>query len=206
MGLYKSYGELREHEKEGSVYRIRRREGKSGIAVMAPHGGGIEPGTTEIADALAGREHAFYSFEGLKRRGNQDLHLTSRCFDEPMGVKIAASVHTVVTIHGCKGMEEIIFIGGLHETLKEKIKASLLQASFLTQEHPQFPGKSPQNICNRCRSHRGVQLEISRGLRRILFLELTLKKRKIPTEYFEKLVSALKGALSQFDKNPRIGP
>ncbi len=48
-------------------YLILSRQGTSGIAVMAPHGGGIEPGTSEIANRVAGDEHAYYSFEGLKQ-------------------------------------------------------------------------------------------------------------------------------------------
>ena len=56
---------------------------------MAPHGGGIEPGTTEIAEAVAGHEHTFYSFSGVKARGNSVLHITSSRFDEPEGIAIA---------------------------------------------------------------------------------------------------------------------
>ncbi len=54
-----SYGVI-ENETKGKDYRIHLRHGKSGILVMAPHGGGIEPGTTEIADAVAGAERSFY--------------------------------------------------------------------------------------------------------------------------------------------------
>ena len=35
-----------------------------------PHGGGIEPGTSEVADAIAGEEFSFYAFEGLKSSDN----------------------------------------------------------------------------------------------------------------------------------------
>jgi len=36
---------------------------------MAPHGGGIEPGTIDIADAIARSEYTFYAFQGIKKRG-----------------------------------------------------------------------------------------------------------------------------------------
>lgn len=43
----------------------------------APHGGGIEPGTSEIADAIGGERGSFYTFGGLKSSGTADLHITS---------------------------------------------------------------------------------------------------------------------------------
>jgi phage replication-related protein YjqB (UPF0714/DUF867 family) len=45
------------------------------LAILAPHGGGIEPGTSELAEAVAGEGLSFYAFEGLKRSGNAVLHV-----------------------------------------------------------------------------------------------------------------------------------
>jgi phage replication-related protein YjqB (UPF0714/DUF867 family) len=70
MTPYASYCALQVNETLGVDYRIRVRRGCSGIAVMAIHGGGIEPGTTEIAEAVAGDRHTFYTFSGLKPEGN----------------------------------------------------------------------------------------------------------------------------------------
>jgi phage replication-related protein YjqB (UPF0714/DUF867 family) len=67
---------------------------------VAPHGGGIEPGTSELADAIAGSDLSFYTFEGLKSSGNTDLHITSTRFDEPMCLTLLASSSVVVTLHG----------------------------------------------------------------------------------------------------------
>jgi poly-gamma-glutamate hydrolase-like protein len=60
-------------------------------ALVAPHGGGIEPGTSELADAIAASDLSFYTFEGLKPSGNTDLHITSTRFDEPMCLTLLAS-------------------------------------------------------------------------------------------------------------------
>jgi len=75
MEKYSNFEELKKKEKEGQDYQIQYRQGRTGIAVIAPHGGGIEPGTSEIADRVAGEDHAFYSFEGWKRQG-KDCHNT----------------------------------------------------------------------------------------------------------------------------------
>ena len=83
MTPYRSFRELARREPKEGAYLIEYRRGASGIAVMAIHGGGIEPGTTEIAEAVAGRDHSFYSFTGIKPEGNWRLHISSRLFDEP---------------------------------------------------------------------------------------------------------------------------
>jgi phage replication-related protein YjqB (UPF0714/DUF867 family) len=51
---YKSFSELNEKEKRDLDFCIRLQERIGTTAVIAPHGGGIEPGTSEIAEAVAG--------------------------------------------------------------------------------------------------------------------------------------------------------
>ena len=70
MQTYDSFIELKDNEAEGKDYCIRFRKGKSGILVMAPHAGDIEPATGELADAIAGNEHSFYGLWGLKAEQN----------------------------------------------------------------------------------------------------------------------------------------
>ncbi len=164
---------------------------------MAPHGGGIEPGTTEIADAVAGGDHSFYSFIGLKEQGNAKFHISSITFDEPEGIELAKNSRTILTIHGCKENKTIIYLGGKDIPLKEKIRAALLEADFSVLESARFPGKNPLNICNQSRSCQGVQLEISAGLRRKMFHNLSRFHPKNSTRRLEKLISALRGALSE---------
>src|SRR5215469_14442257 len=58
--------------------------------LAAPHGGGIEPGTSEIMRAVAEQGNwAWYEFAGFLRRGNREsLHLPSSAFDEPTLVSL----------------------------------------------------------------------------------------------------------------------
>ncbi|MBW1721541.1 MAG: poly-gamma-glutamate hydrolase family protein [Deltaproteobacteria bacterium] len=169
MKRYLSYEQLELEEKQGRDYRVRFRWGPTGIAVMAPHGGRIEPGTGEIAEGVAGWEHSFYCFEGLKKEGNLSLHIPSPLFNEPIAIRVAESSHTVVTIHGCKTEEEVIFIGGRDELLASKIGKKLETCGFSVRESHRLPGIHPMNLCNRCRSGKGVQIEISASLRRSMF-------------------------------------
>jgi phage replication-related protein YjqB (UPF0714/DUF867 family) len=201
---YKNYKELKEGEKKDRDYQILFRRGVSGIAVMAPHGGGIEPGTSEIADRIAGDEHSFYSFEGLKQKGSFDLHITSTLFDEPVGISIAMDSTSIVALHGCIEKESVVYIGGRDTILKDKIRLALAEAGFWVQENSIYPGMDPMNICNRSRLERGVQLEISIGLRLLMFKDLSRTKRNITTRLFREFVEAVRSALS--DHHCTAGP
>ena len=99
IDAYKNFAELEQTEKEDEDYTIFYREVDSEIAVIAVHGGGIEPGTIDIADALAGCDYTFYAFKGLKKTGNKTLHISSNTFDEALGVK--ASQNALIAIFLC---------------------------------------------------------------------------------------------------------
>jgi len=197
MDKYANYDDLKQHEKEGEDYVILLRENNSRIAVIATHGGGIEPGTVDIADGVANSEHTFYAFKGIKRKGNAVLHITSNKFDEPRGVKLAENADVVVSIHGYQGEDEVVFIGGKNQGLKEKIRYLLIVAGF----HAEISTKTdlrawhPENICNRCRSGEGVQLEISRGLRNRMFDNLDRRPWRNKTRLFFEFVDTLREAL-----------
>jgi phage replication-related protein YjqB (UPF0714/DUF867 family) len=163
-----SFEELSIHQERGRDYEIAVvRRPQSGIAVIAPHGGGIERGTSEIARAIAADQFNLYLFEGLRSSGNYAaLHLTSHLFDEPECLALIARCPVVVAIHGCRGVEHEVLLGGRHRELKDQLSEALCAAKIAnkTVGHP-FPGAEPRNICNRGFTGRGVQLEITTALR-----------------------------------------
>lgn len=85
---YKSFAELNAVEKNGLSFRVQVKNRKTACVVIAPHGGGIEPGTTELAIAIAGWSFSLYTFDGIRLDGNELLHITSTLFDEPKGVSL----------------------------------------------------------------------------------------------------------------------
>lgn len=204
MTKYRSFKELAVRETEGRDYRIRERCGLSGIAVIAIHGGGIEPGTTEIAEAVAGERHAFYTFSGLKASGNACLHITSRHFNEPRGLRLVQRAGTVLSIHGCGDTEPIVLLGGRFTRLGQRIKQSLEDAGFTVRRSVRFPGLSPHNICNRCGLRMGVQLEISAGLRTRMFENLSRAQRKKPSPLLSRFVLAIQAALDHFEIDKEV--
>jgi len=164
---YRSYSELAEHEVEGTDFTITVfRRPFSAVAVIAPHGGKIESRTSEIARAIAGEDFNLYLFEGIKKRGNSALHITSRRFDEPSCLELLSTCSFVIAIHGCVGGDERVLLGGLDNILKDKVAAELRQAGVNVQnDGHSFQATDPNNICNRGQSNRGVQLEFTRALR-----------------------------------------
>src|SRR5271167_4991936 len=161
---YKNFVDLASHETENSDFRVRSQERHGAAAVIAPHGGGIEPGTSELAEAIASADLSFYAFEGLKRNSNGVLHITSSRFDEPKAVALVTASPRVVALHGeldCR--DEVVFLGGLDKGLGERIQAKLQAVGFVVGIHadPYLQGVEKSNICNRGQSGRGVQLELS---------------------------------------------
>jgi hypothetical protein len=67
--------------------------------LVAPHGGSIEPMTSEIVFAVASvSNRAYYLFEGQLRRNNwKDLHIDSTSFDEPDFEMLVANTELVVS-------------------------------------------------------------------------------------------------------------
>jgi phage replication-related protein YjqB (UPF0714/DUF867 family) len=164
---YKSFKELSKREVEGRDYRIRIDLKNGPVLVMAVHGGKIEPGTAEIAEAIAGHDHSFYSFEGLKADGNSVLHIESHLFDEPRALEAIEKADIVITVHGqINQREAFVMIGGLNGGLCSEIKCQLEASGFQTLPPAKgLEGIDSENICNRGRLKSGVQLEISRKVR-----------------------------------------
>lgn len=189
---YRNFAALRAAERPGVDFRIRERRTPSRVAIIAPHGGNIEFGTSELAIAIAGDDYSFYCFEGLKPADNRSLHITSTAFDEPSGVEIVAASDYVIAIHGWGNMERRVYMGGLDEHLKERI-ASMIEAAGIKTEssgHMHLQAMNPNNICNRGKRHKGAQLEISSTLRR----ELTGASARTTT--CSAFVSAVRGAIA----------
>lgn len=198
MQPYESFKALRENEVEGKDYRIHFREGKTGILVMAPHAGDIEPATGELADAIAGSEHSCYGFWGLKAKHNSVLHIDSTRFDEPLAVDLVRKSETVLTIHGSKESQKIIFVGGRNTGLKQVIQNDLQQLGIPLGESSRLPGLKLENVCNRSRSGQGVQLEISAGLRREFYKGGPGTAPNKSNRDFMRLVKALRAALNKY--------
>lgn len=163
---YASFAQLSHSERAGKNWTIRvvERPGSAGL-ILAPHGGRIENGTSELATLIAGGNYSVFCFEGLKSSGNRDLHITSSQFDHPACAALLAQSATALAIHGCTGRRHI-YVGGLDAPLVSLLTEGLLNAGFpASAEGHSYPGRHPRNICNRTTRACGAQLELTLDLR-----------------------------------------
>ena len=166
---YRSFTALDAEQRRGIDYCIRLQDRGTAIVVIAPHGGGIEPGSSEIAMAIARNDYSFYTFEGLlPGRPHRDLHITSTSFDEPQGLALISAADTAIAIHGRADGDNprTIWAGGRADGLRDAIALSLVASGFHTTNiDGRLAGREAANICNRSTSGAGVQLEVPRTMR-----------------------------------------
>lgn len=194
------FNDLIEKMIEGRDYHRVLEVRSSPVAVIAPHGGGIEPGTSEVAREIAGKDHSLYCFEGLGGVGNHSLHITSTRFDDPACVELVIQSQIVLAVHGCIEHTHVTYVGGTNEKLKEKVSRSLQEKGFnIRLDDGRFAGQSRRNICNRGGPGRSVQLELAESLRESFFSSLDLAGRSRPTPLFFAYTRVIRQALIHWD-------
>jgi phage replication-related protein YjqB (UPF0714/DUF867 family) len=162
-----SFKELSALKKEGKDFEIKTRVGSVDSLVMAIHGGTMESGTTELADAIAADQFSFYSFTGLAD-DYQGLHLTSTDFDEPRLSALTQNAKNCLSLHGLKGDEADFCVGG-GNAQKRQAYVRALALTFPKWRScelccPPNSGTSMKNVVNRCKLP-GVQIEMGQSLR-----------------------------------------
>lgn len=171
--LFGNYADLAAARVEGSDYtRTAIIPAGATVAVISIHGGGIEPGSSEAARAVAGDTRSYYDFAGIKLSGNVDLHITSSNFDEPLCESVVRPSTRTLSFHGFTGTTGVAetAIGGLDEELRDRVADALTKAGFLvTVAGFEIAGTDPENVCNRNAHGAGVQFEMSRALRDSFF-------------------------------------
>jgi len=175
-------------------YRVHQRAPDSEVVIVAPHGGCIEPGTFELADAIAASAYKFYCFEAMAN----GLHVTSHHFDDPACLVLVQDSDHVITLHGCQDSETMaapdmtLSIGGRDRALGGLIQEEIEASGFSINDRPEVAGVHPLNICNRGRRAMGVQLEITRSLR-----DRLVETRVRPQGPFAEFVMAIDRAIQR---------
>jgi phage replication-related protein YjqB (UPF0714/DUF867 family) len=194
---YLNFAALERNERRNIDFCVRSRDLGSRIAVIAPHGGKIEPGTSEVAIAIAGANLSFYAFEGRKPMGNRVLHITSTRFDEPTCLALIATAERVIAIHGEKSEDEVVFLGGLDKVGRTRMRNVIRREGFCVKTHTRrsLQGIGISNICNRGNAQTGIQVELSNGLRRSFFRSLSANGRNEHKPKLREFASAVREAL-----------
>lgn len=223
-----TYGKRwRRHEWSQMVEKQASDNPETQKIVMAIHGGGIEPGTTEIALAAAGYHpatllpatdgqglHDFWIFEGLLKDGNEKLHVTASNYNEPIATELVQNARRCISLHGCMDRQAnvsnthpmgLIQIGGLDLAFRDIVLAELTAAGIPAEvtTDPDLLGTDEKNIGNRTQIGGCVQLEMGKSYRAGLFETNTRPQRKHTTNaQFWLLIEALRQAMSRVGVGP----
>jgi len=164
---YMSFANLARSHREGrDFHRIIKPINGARVAVIAPHGGRIEPHTDAIATTLAGNEFSLYCFISSLPSHEANLHITSHRFDDSECLSLIEHHEFVVAVHGWARKGEAIAVGGRDADLKSQLAAEARALGVATDtDSPNLAGTDPMNICNRGKTRRGVQLELTMALR-----------------------------------------
>lgn len=159
---YRNFQELESGIEKNPDYKIELHDRGTDFVIMGIHGGEIEPGTEEVVRAIAGSDISSYLFLGADR----SQHITSTHFDEESCIDLLSKSKKAISIHGKKGMDEFVMLGGLDDGLISKAEQALQENGFkIIPTADGVAGIEPTNICNRGSSGKGLQIEMSRGLR-----------------------------------------
>lgn len=197
--IFANWEELSSHYQEGKDFTIETQSKPNDVIILAIHGGRVEKGTSELAKAIAQDDHSYYIFNAHVYRdtnqdGRNDLHLTAKNYDEPVALQMTAQENKVVSLHGCKGEEKIVYMGGLNTHLRDLIDQKLTAAGFRTEPAPEdLDGDHPENIGNKNRTLQGAQMELTTELRDYL--------SENDTE-MEKFANAVRAAITAAYSHP----
>jgi phage replication-related protein YjqB (UPF0714/DUF867 family) len=234
---YPSMTALYAHEEEGvnyikEWYRHRWRyktfenyRKENEIFIMAPHGGGIERGTTELALATAGftddfngqpdtpDSYDYFIFNGTNPDDeNGRLHVTSSHYNEPIAGELVQNSFISLAFHGCTDTQPIettgegykaCLIGGLDapfmQILERRLTASGLNAYTTTQK--ELNGDLPDNIINKNKRHAGTQFELTTSFRKSLYKKNNPQERRTSTNAdFWLFVNTIRACIEEYGR------
>jgi phage replication-related protein YjqB (UPF0714/DUF867 family) len=233
--VYASNSDLYRNRVEGSDFgrRSRRHEAVDDdltarypvrlSTVVAPHGGGIEPGTSELCLAIAGYHPAtlartggpsydYWMLEGLLSSGNDALHVTTTHCDDATALSLCGGARTVLSLHGCTvaaadGLGAVL-VGGRNAELRDLLISYLVTAGFDAVDatgHPTLGGVSSDNLTNRTLLGAGAQLEIITPVRDAMFTTNTRAQRKhTTTPTFWNFTTACRAALAGWEADQEV--
>ena len=168
---YTSMTQLERETKEDIDWKKETRDQGNQVLIVAPHGGNIEQGTSELTKLLAQQGgYDYFSFEATRPSNNTQLHVTSTHYDDPTLHQMVEGRSATISIHGAKGDDPIVFLGGAKSDLRDEIQSQLESRGFTVQVPPEYlGGLNENNFINKNENSTGVQLELTTSLRKALF-------------------------------------
>ncbi|MSU30619.1 hypothetical protein FYJ81_10635 [Staphylococcus sp. McC-251-APC-3A2] len=201
---YKSMTELYNDTKEGIDWKKDTRDVGKSVLIVAPHGGNIEQGTSELTKLVANNgDFDYFSFEAIRPSNNTQLHVTSTNYDDATLHDMIQDRTATISIHGAQGEEQLVYLGGYQSPLRDAIQSQLEHKGFVVKIPPEYlGGLSNANFINKVEESTGVQLELTTALRKAFFKDgdaSTASRKKIEnwTNTMYDFAEALNDAIKQ---------
>ena len=197
-----SFEKLESEEVENEDYTINSKDTGSDTLLIAIHGGGLEPGTTELVEYIAKENnYSYYTFNGIKKSGNRKMHITSTDYDEPLALELVNKSLITLSFHGYdEPNKKHTYVGGLDTALVKKVIEQLNEANFSASIAPEsLDGSEKDNIVNQNNKNKGVQLELSTAQREEFFKnnDLSRENRKNKQAAFYDYIEAIEKVLEK---------
>ena len=101
---YKSMTELYNDTTEGIDWKKDTRNVGKSVLIVAPHGGNLEQGTSELTKLVANNgDFDYFSFEAIRPSNNTQLHVTSTNYDDATLHDMIQDRTATISIHGARG-------------------------------------------------------------------------------------------------------
>jgi len=176
------------------------------IFIMAPHGGSIESGTTELALATAGfttgfngqlaaaGSYDYFIFNGTNPGNlNGRLHVTSSQYDDVVALELVRNSLISLAFHGCTDGQpaastgpgyKACLIGGRDEPFKQLLEERLRGVGFnaYITDQEMLNGDLPNNIISKNKRKAGAQLELTTSFRKAFYGINSRTKRRTTTK------------------------
>lgn len=176
---FKSLASLKQSLNEGQDFSISVVDRDSRVTVVSPHGGKIEPGTSELARALAERGYNLFDFQALSDNAGRTGHVTSTNFRDARLTSLLNKSTVCVSFHRMRDRHRTIYLGGKNQRLKEIAARSLKEAGFrCTTDPPRLKGVESDNFVNLAQD-KGLQVEIPVLLADSLIPDIDSKARLV---------------------------
>ncbi|WP_458259953.1 poly-gamma-glutamate hydrolase family protein [Staphylococcus haemolyticus] len=201
---YKSMTELYNDTTEGIDWKKDTRNVGKSVLIVAPHGGNLEQGTSELTKLVANNgDFDYFSFEAIRPSNNTQLHVTSTNYDDATLHDMIQDRTATISIHGARGEEQLVYLGGYQSSLRDAIQSQLELKGFIVKIPPKYlGGLSNNNFINKVEESTGVQLELTTALRKAFFKNedtSTVSRKKIEnwTTTMYDFAEALNAAIKQ---------
>jgi len=194
------------------------------IFIMAPHGGGIERGTTELALATAGftsdfnrhpasaETYDYFIFNG-KNPGDQNgsLHVTASNYDDFVANELVQNSVISLAFHGCTDEQpepntgegyKACIIGGLDIAFMTILEYQLHDAGFNARisDQEMLNGDLPDNIINKNKRKTGAQFELTTSFRRSLYdiFDTPIGRKTSTNDDFWLFVNTIRQSIEEY--------